>query len=96
MVNVSLRNDTLHYAVQLRQGATRVYMQPASDGTGVIAGGGMRAVLECVGVRNVLAKSYGSRNPINVVRATITALSRVRSPEEIAAKRGKSLEEVTG
>ncbi len=63
MVNVSLRNDTLHYAVQCRQGATRVYMQPASDGTGVIAGGGMRAVLECVGVRNVLAKSYGSRNP---------------------------------
>jgi small subunit ribosomal protein S5 len=71
-------------------------MQPASDGTGVIAGGGMRAVLECVGVRNVLAKSYGSRNPINVVRATIAALSRVRSPDEIAAKRGKSLEDITG
>ena len=96
MVNVSLRNDTLHYAVQCRQGATRVYMQPASDGTGVIAGGGMRAVLECVGVRNVLAKSYGSRNPINVVRATIAALIKVRSPEEIAAKRGKSLEDITG
>ena len=56
-------------------GATQVYMQPASDGTGVIAGGGMRAVLECAGVRNVLAKSYGSRNPINVVRATINALA---------------------
>ena len=65
-------------------------MQPASDGTGVIAGGGMRAVLECAGVRNVLAKSYGSRNPINVVRATIKALASVRSPDEIAAKRGKS------
>jgi len=76
-------------------GATRVLMQPASDGTGVIAGGGMRAVLECVGVRNVLAKSYGSRNPINVVRATINALAGVRSPDEIAAKRGKSLEEIT-
>jgi small subunit ribosomal protein S5 len=83
MVNVSLRNDTLHYAVKMEQGATRVYMQPASDGTGV-------------GVRNVLAKSYGSRNPINVVRATIAALIKVRSPEEIAAKRGKSLEDITG
>ena len=71
-------------------------MQPASDGTGVIAGGGMRAVLECAGVRNVLAKSYGSRNPINVVRATINALASVRSPEDIAAKRGKSLEEIAG
>jgi len=91
-----LRNDTLHYAIKGSHGATRVLMQPASEGTGVIAGGGMRAVLECVGVRNVLAKSYGSRNPINVVRATISALSSVRSPEEIAAKRGKTLEEITG
>ena len=74
MVNVALRNDTLHYAVKGPHGATRVYMQPASEGTGVIAGGGMRAVLECAGVRNVLAKSYGSRNPINVVRATMNAL----------------------
>ena len=96
MVNVALRNDTLHFAMHGTHGATKVYMQPASDGTGVIAGGAMRAVLECVGVRNVLAKSYGSRNPINVVRATITALSAVRSPEDIAAKRGKTLEEITG
>jgi small subunit ribosomal protein S5 len=95
MINVALRNDTLYYAIRGTHGATRVLMQPASDGTGVIAGGGMRAVLECVGVRNVLAKSYGSRNPINVVRATIAALGRVRSPEEIAAKRGKTLEELT-
>jgi small subunit ribosomal protein S5 len=94
MISVALKNDTLHYAVQGEHGSTRVRMQPASDGTGVIAGGGMRAVLECVGVRNVLAKSYGSRNPINVVRATIDALSSVRSPEELAAKRGKSLEEL--
>ena len=79
-----------------RSGATYVYMQPASEGTGVIAGGAMRAVFECAGVRNVLAKSYGSRNPINVVRATINALSSVRSPEEIAAKRGKSVEEIMG
>lgn len=96
MVNVSLRNDTLHYAVRGEHGATKVYMQPASDGTGVIAGGGMRAVLECAGVRNVLAKSYGSRNPINVVRATVDALGKLRSPDEIAAKRGKSLDELLG
>jgi len=96
MVNVALRNDTLHYAIKGAHGATRVYMQPASDGTGVIAGGGMRAVLECAGVRNVLAKSYGSRNPINVVRATIKALGNIRSPEDIAAKRGKTLEEIVG
>ena len=96
MVSVALRNDTLYYAVKGVHGATRVLMQPASEGTGVIAGGGMRAVLECAGIRNVLAKSYGSRNPINVVRATVNALAKIRSPEEIAAKRGKSLEEITG
>jgi small subunit ribosomal protein S5 len=96
MVNVALKNDTLHFAIKGSHGATHVYMQPASDGTGVIAGGGMRAVLECAGVRNVLAKSYGSRNPINVVRATVNALANVNSPETIAAKRGKSLDEILG
>jgi small subunit ribosomal protein S5 len=96
MVNVALKNDTLHFAMNGEHGATKVYMQPASDGTGVIAGGGMRAVLECAGVRNVLAKSYGSRNPINVVRATVNALAAARSPEDIAAKRGKSVEEILG
>jgi small subunit ribosomal protein S5 len=96
MINVALRNDTLHFAVKGTHGATHVYMQPASDGTGVIAGGGMRAVLECAGVRNVLAKSLGSRNPINVVRATMNALGAVRSPEEIAAKRGKTVDEILG
>jgi small subunit ribosomal protein S5 len=95
MVSVALRNDTLYYAVKGVHGATRVLMQPASEGTGVIAGGGMRAVLECAGIRNVLAKSYGSRNPINVVRATVNALAKIRSPEEIAAKRGKTLDEIT-
>jgi small subunit ribosomal protein S5 len=96
MVSVALRNDTLHFAMHGTHGATKVYMQPASDGTGVIAGGGMRAVLECAGVRNVLAKSYGSRNPINVVRATVNALAVAKSPEDIAAKRGKTLEEILG
>ena len=94
MINVALRNDTLWYAIKGAHGATRVYMQPAADGTGVIAGGGMRAVFECAGVRNVLAKSYGSRNPINVVRATLEALARVRTPDQIAAKRGKTVEEI--
>ncbi len=96
MVNVALKNNTLFYPVKGVHGATRVYMQPASEGTGVIAGGGMRAVLECAGVRNVLAKSYGSRNPINVVRATVKALAEIRSPDDIAAKRGKTVEEITG
>src|SRR5207244_8358010 len=96
LINVALRNDSLYYAVTGTHGATRVYMQPASEGTGVIAGGGMRAVLECAGVRNVLAKSYGSRNPINVVRATMNALAQNPPTEDVAAKRGKSLEEITG
>src|SRR5215468_6334598 len=86
MVNVALKNDTLHFAMHGTHGATKVYMQPASDGTGVIAGGGMRAVLECAGVRN----------PINVVRATVNALANARSPEDIANKRGKSVEEILG
>ena len=77
-----------------RHGATLVYMQPASEGTGVIAGGAMRAVFEAAGVRNVLAKSYGSRNPINVVRATIKGLSEIHSPQSIAAKRGKKVKEI--
>ncbi|HUO81671.1 MAG TPA: 30S ribosomal protein S5 [Gammaproteobacteria bacterium] len=94
--SVHLRNDTLQYEIQGRHGATRVHMQPASEGTGVIAGGAMRAVFECAGVHNVLAKSYGSRNPINVVRATIKALMQMRSPEEIAAKRGKKVAELVG
>jgi small subunit ribosomal protein S5 len=91
---LSLKKDTLQYEMQGRHGATRVFMQPASEGTGVIAGGAMRAVFECAGVRNVLAKSYGSRNPINVVRATFNALVNMRSPQQIAAKRGKTVEDI--
>lgn len=96
MRRIELRDDTLQYATEGYHGATKVYMQPASDGTGVIAGGAMRAVFECAGVRNVLAKSYGSRNPINVVQATIKGLSGIRSPEQIAAKRGKKVAEILG
>ena len=94
MVKINLTNETLQYAKKGRHGATYVYMQPASEGTGVIAGGAMRAVFECAGVRNVLAKSYGSRNPINVVRATIGALKSIHSPRQIAAKRGKKIKEI--
>ena len=92
--SVNLKNETLQYQLNGRHGATRVFMQPASEGTGIIAGGAMRAVFECAGVRNVLAKSYGSRNPINVVRATVEALVDMRSPEQIATKRGKTVEEI--
>jgi len=94
MISVSLKGQTLHYAANGKHGTSRVYMQPAADGTGMIAGGSMRAVFECAGVRNVLSKSYGSRNPVNVVRATIAALEGLRSPDEVAAKRGKRLEEI--
>ncbi len=94
LYSIHLKDETLQYELRGRHGATRVFMQPASEGTGIIAGGAMRAVFECAGVRNVLAKSYGSRNPINVVRATVDALVHMHSPEEIAAKRGKSVEEI--
>ena len=94
--SIHLKDETLQYELLGRHGATRVFMKPASEGTGIIAGGAMRAVFECAGVRNVLAKSYGSRNPINVVRATVDALVNMHSPQEIAGKRGKSVEEVLG
>jgi len=96
MVSVDLNNGTLWHSVKAGHGAARVFMMPASEGTGVIAGGAMRAVLEAVGVKNVLAKAVGSRNPINLVRATIKGLQAVASPKQIAAKRGKTLEEVLG
>ena len=95
MVTVEITSGTLQYPVRAAHGASKVYMQPASEGTGVIAGGAMRAVLEVAGVTNVLAKCYGSTNPVNVVRATIKGLSDMRSPEQVADKRGKSIEEVT-
>lgn len=95
MVDIDLNNGTLWHAVKAGHGAARVFMQPASEGTGVIAGGAMRAVLEAVGVKNVLAKAVGSRNPINLVRATVKGLSAMHSPAKIAAKRGKTVEEIT-
>jgi len=96
MLTIPLRGLTLQHEIWGTHGATRVFMRPASDGTGVIAGGAMRAVFEVAGVQNVLAKSFGSRNPINVVRATLNGLSRINIPANIAAKRGKTIEELLG
>jgi small subunit ribosomal protein S5 len=94
MRKVEISEGTLQYAVTSRHGGSKVYMQPASEGTGIIAGGAMRAVFEVVGVHNVLAKCIGSRNPINVVRATIRGLTEMSSPEQVAAKRGKKVKEI--
>lgn len=94
LVKIVLNNDTLHHPVIGTHGAAKVYMQPASVGTGIIAGGAMRAVFEVLGIKDVLAKCIGTRTPGNVVRATIAGLQKMTTPNEIAAKRGKSLEEV--
>ncbi len=96
MISVSLNGHTLEYPVKSSHGASKVYMQPASEGTGLIAGGAMRAIMELAGVQNVLAKTYGSTNPVNVVYATFKGLKNMRAPESIAAKRGKTLEEILG
>ena len=96
MVKISLKSGTLQHAVIGRHGAAKVLIQPASDGTGIIAGGPMRAVFEVMGVQNVLAKCFGSTNPYNVVRATLNALSAMNTPAEVAAKRCKSVAEITG
>ena len=87
MITVNLNNETLQYAKKGRHGATMVYMQPASEGTGVIAGGGMRAVLEVAGYRDVLGKSLGSNNKLNVVKATFDALGKLVSREQVEAMR---------
>jgi small subunit ribosomal protein S5 len=96
MVEVKLKDGTLQHPVQGRHGAARVYMQPASEGTGIIAGGAMRAVCEVVGVQNVLAKCIGTNNAMNVVRATINGLSEMVDLDTVAAKRGKSKEDILG
>jgi len=94
MINVNLSGATLQYPLTARHGAAKVFMKPASEGTGIIAGGAMRAVFEVVGVHDVLAKCIGSNNPINVLRATIRGLEEMRSPEDMASKRGKSVQEI--
>ena len=94
MIHIDLNGTTIQYAVKANHEASKVYMQPASEGNGVIAGGAMRAVLEIAGVHNVLAKCYGSTNPVNVVRATFKALQHMNSPAVVAEKRGKTIEEI--
>lgn len=96
LITVDLNGTTIQHPIKARHGSANIYMQPASEGTGIIAGGAMRAVLEVAGVQNVLAKCYGSTNPINVVRATFEGLKTLKAPEEVAAKRGKTVEEILG
>ena len=96
MKPVTLKGGTLQYPVTGVHGAAKVVMLPASEGTGIIAGGAMRAVFEAVGVHNVLAKCIGSNNPINVVRATFKGLTGMTTPDMVAAKRGKTVEEIVG
>lgn len=95
MIDVQLDGSTLQYPVKAVHSGSRIFMQPASEGTGIIAGGAMRAVLELAGVQNVLAKCYGSTNPVNVVRATINALSAMESPETVASRRGIKVEKIS-
>ncbi len=96
MIQVELRGTTLQYPITARHGASKIFMQPASEGTGIIAGKTMRAVLEVAGVQNVLAKCYGATNPVNVLRATFKGLKEMSSPESVAERRGKTLEEILG
>lgn len=96
MIKIALKDGTLHHAVVGQHGASKVLISPAAEGTGVIAGGPMRAIFEVMGVRNVVAKSLGSSNPYNMVRATLNGLRACSTPSEIAAKRGKKVEEILG
>ena len=96
LTKVSLKNGTVHHTIIGVHGAAKVFMQPASEGTGIIAGGPMRAVFEVMGVTNILAKCIGSSNPYNVVRATINGLVSAHTPSEVALKRGKTVDEVVG
>lgn len=96
LILIPLNDTTLQHTIVAYHGATKVFMKPASDGTGIIAGGGMRAIFEVAGIKNVLAKCYGSTNSYNVVRATIKGLSSMKSPQDFANKRSKSLEEIMG
>jgi len=94
MLKVPLKGGTLHHTVFGKHGAASVMLAPAPEGTGIIAGGPMRAIFDVLGVANVVAKSHGSSNPYNMVRATLDALAKLHTPSEIAAKRGKSVEEL--
>lgn len=94
MIQVPLAGTTIPHEIEVKFGASRVLLRPAAPGTGVIAGGGVRAVVEAAGIRDILGKSLGSNNPVNVVRATLKALSLLESPHQVAARRGKTIEQV--
>lgn len=96
MVKVPLKNGSFHHSVVGSHGATTVFIQPAKAGTGVKAGGPMRAIFDAMGVHNVSAKIHGSTNPHNVVRATLNGLNNINTPAQVAAKRGLSVEDVQG
>ncbi len=96
MIFIPLAGTTLHHEINWKLGASKVFMKPAADGTGIIAGGAMRAVFEVLGVQNVLAKSIGSTNAVNVVRATVDALKNMATPDLVALKRGKTVKEIVG
>jgi small subunit ribosomal protein S5 len=96
LVDVPLRGQTIHHTIISTHGASKVLMKPASEGTGIIAGGAMRAILEVAGIHNILAKCYGSTNPVNVARATMKGLAATQSPQMVADKRGKTVEEILG
>lgn len=96
MIRIELNGTTLYHEITSCHGATKIFMKPASEGTGIIAGGGMRAVFEVLGIKNVLAKTIGSSNSLNVIKATIKGLANMASPESIAEKRGKSVSDIFG
>ena len=96
LVRIPLREKTIPYEILGHSGAGKVLLKPASEGTGLIAGGAVRAVVETAGIHDLLSKCQGSNNPHNVVRATFNALTRLRTPEDFAAKRGKKLRDITG
>lgn len=96
MILVNLNGDTLWHPLVVHFGASKIFMKPAASGTGIIAGGSMRAVLEAAGVNNVLAKAYGSTNPVNIVKATLKALKSSKSPVQISEKRGLTYEQIYG
>ena len=94
MIKVSLKNGSVHHTVMGQHGASNVMLAYAPKGTGIIAGGPMRAVFEVIGITDIVAKSHGSSNPYNMVRATLDALSHATTPSVVAAKRGKTIEEI--
>lgn len=96
VMQFDMNGHTLWHPITAVHGASKVYMQPASEGTGIIAGGAMRAVFEVVGIQNVIAKCIGSTNPVNVVRATLNGLKEMTTPDYVAAKRGKKKSDLIG